>query len=224
MELKHYPWVGLVQDTEALCPFVQMHLERDITTVVGANEAGKSQLITVIQCLFRGQPSASGTPVATRPSSASGGTATPGVWPPVLLPDGRRTAVRHLLSPRQRREAFRGFGYSRFSGARCSYYRKEVAFAEPALDDQQLQALQLPRANRVDADVALPASVSPYDLLSGATALHVRDRVSWHSIHNDPKEKRRSVRHPWHPSDSPMPPFGTQTPRKPNRRPNRWPW
>lgn len=48
------PW-DLVNGEEGLFyPFVRIPMERDITTVVGANESGKSQLLAAIGCLLTG--------------------------------------------------------------------------------------------------------------------------------------------------------------------------
>lgn len=48
------PW-DLIGDENRFYPFVRIPMERDITTVVGANESGKSQLLTAIRCLLTGE-------------------------------------------------------------------------------------------------------------------------------------------------------------------------
>jgi predicted ATPase len=48
------PW-DLLGEEELFYPFVRIPLERGITTVVGANESGKSQLLTAIKCLLTGK-------------------------------------------------------------------------------------------------------------------------------------------------------------------------
>lgn len=48
-----HPW-DLLGQGGLFYPFVRIPLERDITTVVGANESGKSQLLTAIKCLLTG--------------------------------------------------------------------------------------------------------------------------------------------------------------------------
>jgi hypothetical protein len=55
-DVEEHPWDIVVSDERSYYPFVNVDLERDITTVVGANEAGKSQLITAIQCLLGDKP------------------------------------------------------------------------------------------------------------------------------------------------------------------------
>lgn len=172
------PWDGLGGDSEAFYPFVRVDLERDITTVVGANEAGKSQLITAIQCLLGDR--------TISPRDFCRYSAFFGVRGQLPLPefggrfssltDSEQMAVTSLVSAEP--GSIPEFWVFRFPRGMMLYYRKDGSFAEHALDDQQLQALQLPRARRIDADVALPASVSLYDLLSGTTSPHVRDRVS----------------------------------------------
>ena len=50
------PWDLVGEDGEALFyPFVRIPMERDITTVVGANESGKSQLLGAIERLLTGR-------------------------------------------------------------------------------------------------------------------------------------------------------------------------
>ncbi|GLY43017.1 hypothetical protein Amsp01_090400 [Amycolatopsis sp. NBRC 101858] len=48
-----HPWDVLPDDTKF--PFVKVPLEREVTTVVGANESGKSQLLTAIKCALTGE-------------------------------------------------------------------------------------------------------------------------------------------------------------------------
>jgi len=47
------PWDLL--DDELFYPFVRVPMEKQITTVVGANESGKSQLLSAIKCLLTGK-------------------------------------------------------------------------------------------------------------------------------------------------------------------------
>lgn len=48
------PW-DLVGEQELFFPFVRIPIEPDVTTVVGANEAGKSQLLSAIEALLTGE-------------------------------------------------------------------------------------------------------------------------------------------------------------------------
>ena len=48
------PW-DKVGDTDLFFPFIRVPLEPDITTVVGANESGKSQLLGAIKSLLTGE-------------------------------------------------------------------------------------------------------------------------------------------------------------------------
>lgn len=210
-QVEPYPWDGLVEDSEAFYPFVRVDLERDITTVVGANEAGKSQLITAIQCLLGDRD--------INPRDFCRYSAFFGVRGQLPLPefggrfssltDSEQLAVTTVISAEP--GSIPEFWVFKFPRGTMLYYRKEGVFVEHALDDQQVEALQLPRARRIDADVALPASVSLYDLLSGATVPHVRDRVSWHSIHNNLKQNEdQYVINGTQVADL-MPQLGTQT-------------
>ena len=47
------PW-DVLPNTELFYPFVRVPMERGITTVVGANESGKSQLLQALKCLLTG--------------------------------------------------------------------------------------------------------------------------------------------------------------------------
>lgn len=47
------PWDRL--DEDLFYPFVRIPMEQEITTVVGANESGKSQLLSAIKCLLTGR-------------------------------------------------------------------------------------------------------------------------------------------------------------------------
>lgn len=47
------PW-DVVGPNDQYYPFVRLDLEADITTIVGANEAGKTQVLTAIKCLLEG--------------------------------------------------------------------------------------------------------------------------------------------------------------------------
>lgn len=209
-----HPWDGLTGDPEAFYPFVRVDLESDITTVVGANEAGKSQLITAIQCLLGDR--------AISPRDFCRYSAFFGVRGQLPLPefggrfssltDAEQVAVTSLVAAEP--GSIPEFWVFRLPQRTVLYYRKDGAFAEQALDNQQLQALQLPKARRIDADVALPASVSLYDLLSGATAPHVRDRVSWHSIHNDLKRNEDQYAVNGALVSDLMPVLGSQTPEE----------
>jgi hypothetical protein len=49
------PWDLLPGDDELFYPYVKVPVEAGITTVVGANESGKSQLISAIECLLSGE-------------------------------------------------------------------------------------------------------------------------------------------------------------------------
>jgi len=48
------PW-DFVEEPKSFYPFVRIPMESGITCVVGANESGKSQLLTAIKCLLTGE-------------------------------------------------------------------------------------------------------------------------------------------------------------------------
>ena len=49
------PWDTVDETDDRFFPFVQIPLEQGITTVVGANESGKSQVISAMKCLLTGK-------------------------------------------------------------------------------------------------------------------------------------------------------------------------
>lgn len=183
-----FPWDGLIDDREAFYPFVKVDLERDITTVVGANEAGKSQLITAIQCLL-------GDKVIT-PKDFCRYSNFFGVRGRLPLPefggcfssltDSDHAAIASVAGVQA--GSVDEYWVFRFASGPVLYYWRDGAYVEQALDEIQLQALRLPVARRIDSDVALPASVSLYDLQMGATTPHDKDRAYWHRVHSDLKQ------------------------------------
>lgn len=179
-----FPWDALPEEPDAFYPFVKVDLEPDITTVVGANEAGKSQLIVAIQCLLGDRAI---TPKDfCRYSQFFGGVR--GIMP---LPQfgGRFTqlqesdlaALQTLLGV-----PFTGseFWMFRVGPQPLLYWRDQSGWSERVLSDEELAQLPLPVARRIDADVALPASVSLYDLANGMTTPHPpRGRADWYAIY-----------------------------------------
>lgn len=182
-----FPWDGLATEPDAFYPFVKVDLEEDITSVVGANEAGKSQLITAIQCLLGDK--------SITPRDFCRYSTFFGVTGRLPLPEfgGRFTS----LTPSDRgnlaaagiadTDAIDEYWVFRFSSGPALFHRAGDQFVRTPLDDYILSLLQLPVARRINADIALPASVSLYDLQSAASAPHPRDRVAWHQIHAELK-------------------------------------
>lgn len=210
-DVERFPWDALAEDTAAFYPFVKIDLERDITTVVGANEAGKSQLITAIQCLLGDR--------TISPRDFCRYSNFFGVRGRLPLPEfgGRFSSLTDLdlaaLSAVASMEAggIREFWVFRLQRGAVLYYRRDGEYVEQPLDEQQLSALRLPAARRINSDVALPASVSLYDLQSGATTPHIRDRGYWHRIHTDLKQNEEQYAANSTPVAAIMPAVGSPT-------------
>lgn len=172
-----FPWDTLPEEPDAFYPYVKVDLEEDITTVVGANEAGKSQLIVAIQCLLGDR--------AISPKDFCRYSQFFGVRGTMPLPQfgGRFThlneqdlqALQDLLGAPFTSSEFWMF---RADSSPRIYWRDQAGWSERHLSPEQLAALPLPVARRIDADVALPASVSLYDLVGGARApIHVVGQI-----------------------------------------------
>ncbi|MEP9394360.1 AAA family ATPase [Gordonia sp. VNK1] len=182
---KRYPWEALNTEPDAYYPFVRVGLEHDITTVVGANESGKSQLISAIQCLLGDKPvvprdfcrySRFFGVRGTMPTPEFGGRFTD------LTPD-EQTAVSEAASLHAAPTEFYFFRLQRGSfvyvkdGA--GEYQEHIVQPNAENSQKLEDALRLPVARRVDANVVLPSSASLFDLQSGAVTPDVRDRSAW---------------------------------------------
>jgi predicted ATPase len=182
-DVEEHPWDIVVSDERSYYPFVNVDLERDITTVVGANEAGKSQLITAIQCLLGDKPisprdfcrySLFFSVQGTLPVPEFGGHFT-------NLTTEERSALSSVASniPAETQD----FWLFRHPGAISLYWRTLSQFETLDITEQQVEMLLLPRARRISADVPLPASVSLYDLKDLAALPDSRSRSDWDGIH-----------------------------------------
>lgn len=166
------PW-DLFGPDDLFFPFVRVPLEEDITTVVGANEAGKSQLLSAVECLLGVQ-----TPVKRdfcRYSTEFAEENAPQI-PEIggeftdLGPDDL-TALQGLrawtASPI---ESFRLFRF---------HDRTRIYVGDEFVDvDATFGGLKLPRSFRIDANVPLPESVE-IAYLAGKTSGLSRTRRSW---------------------------------------------
>lgn len=161
-------------------PFVHLDLERDVTTVVGANESGKSQLISAIQCLLGDRP--------VSPRDFCRYSEYFSVRGKMPLPEfgGRfvdfsaaeRSAIALALGqPFEESELW----YFRLADGEYCYVQTPERFITTAVNDGPA-TLHLPTARRLDAEAALPASVSLYDLSRGASSPDLRSRSNWYDV------------------------------------------
>ncbi|MFD4323565.1 AAA family ATPase [Nocardioides sp. NPDC058538] len=165
------PW-DVVGPDDQYYPFVRLDLENDITTIVGANEAGKTQVLTAIECLLTGTGFVEEDFCRYSVWFAEddgprlpefGGRFTD------LTPGETETlkAIADWADPE-----LTSFHLFRFHDRNVVYVGDECA----AVDD--LSSLGLPRAFSINAKVPLPDSVEIAYLASSEGAAS-RTRVSW---------------------------------------------
>lgn len=174
------PIAPVVDDTagESYYPFVRVQLERDITTVVGANESGKSQLITAIQCLLGDHE--------IRPRDFCRYSKFFGVRRSMRLPEfgGHFTEVtdgeRAVLVDVARRDVPDDFWFFRLQAGPVLYFEDEGgSITTLDLTAEQVDMLPLPTARRIDSKVVLPSSASLFDLAAGKVSSQPRSRDQW---------------------------------------------
>jgi predicted ATPase len=168
-------------------PFVTVQLERDITTVVGANETGKSQLITAIQCLLGDHE--------IRPRDFCRYSKFFGVRRSMRLPEfgGRFTAVtaeeRYELIATVGRNVPGDFWFFRLQRGPVLYFEEDDgSITSVDLTGDQAATLPLPTARRIDSKVVLPSSASLFDLASGEASPQPRSRDQWLDLFKQLKE------------------------------------
>jgi predicted ATPase len=168
------PWDVVDEQDDRFFPFVKLSLEQDISTVVGANESGKSQVISAVKCLLtsdgierRDFCRYSELLVVDKEMAVPefGGEFAD-------LTDEERDVVRGLLGAGAD-DPVDSFWLFRFN-KRVTVYSRQTATgaAEPAwlsraLTDAQLKKITLPSFFEIHADVPLPSSV-PLEYLTAA--------------------------------------------------------
>ncbi|KQH80025.1 hypothetical protein AO501_33930 [Mycobacterium gordonae] len=163
----------LVGDDELFFPFVRIPLEPDVTTVVGANEAGKSQLLYAIEALLTGKGYVRRD--FCRYSTEFAEEAAPGL--PEFggeftdLSEDEHSAVLGLAN--WTAETVNSFHLFRFHDRTVVYVGEESVEV-----DEALSGLALPRSFRIDARVPLPDSVE-IAYLAGDTSRTGRTRDGW---------------------------------------------
>lgn len=185
-----FPWDALPGNTESYYPFVKVSLETDITTVVGANEAGKSQLITAVRSLLGD--------VEISPRDFCRYSQFFGVTDQMPIPefggrfvdldDAQGDALKALGGV-----AVDEFWLFRLRDGNFVYVRDEESVKAIPVSDAQIADLKLPRARLMNADVVLPSSVSLYDLRDGALTPDPRDRARWLQFLQATHEKKAEI-------------------------------
>ena len=159
-------WDALSDSDDRFFPFVKIPVEADITTVVGANEAGKTQVITAIECLLTGDN------IKSRDFCRYSGlvAVNKALQVPEFggrfnnLTDTEHKAVAAAVGV-QPDAPFDSFWFFRFNGSNRLYVRLTDAvgnITEVAKDltDAKLRALPLPLISKIDADVPLPDDIA----------------------------------------------------------------
>lgn len=160
------PWDVLSATDDRKFPFVKIPVEADITTVVGANEAGKTQVITAIECLLTGEN------IRSRDFCRYSGlvAVNKALQVPEFggrfndLDDTEREAVASAAGlPTD--TVFDSFWFFRLNGANKIYVRSIDALGGTSevskdLTDAKLKSLPLPLVSKIDAEVPLPDDIA----------------------------------------------------------------
>lgn len=146
------------EDTDPWLPFVRVPLERDITAVVGANEAGKSQLLTAIEAVLSGNPikRADFCRYSELYSVKHGEIRLPEFGGRFSLEDGESLAISGL-------EEAREFTLYR-PGGDAPFVVSEGSRIDLSEDDYLTLEAQLPTFHKLATDLAIPDSVSIAEL------------------------------------------------------------
>lgn len=158
----------LLEDSGLFFPFVRVPMESGITTVVGANESGKSQLLGAIKCLLSGEKieprdfcrySQFFTVGGEMKRPEFGGEFTD-------LSEEQVAAIRSIagLSDSVEIETFHFF---RMNAGPVVFVRNGTEWNEVRVEEVEIDSLNLPTYFLIDANAPLPDSV-PLAYLTGA--------------------------------------------------------
>lgn len=163
-QAKPHPWD--VFDGDKFYPFVSIPMERGITTVVGANESGKSQTLSAIKCLLTGEGIQRKD--FCRYStffSVSKDMAVPEFGGEFTdLTSEEATTIRSLAGLNQD-SAVESFCLFRFNRRNVLYVRHGGGWAEHELKVAEAKQISLPTYFEINANIPLPDSV-PIDYLT----------------------------------------------------------
>lgn len=159
-------------------PFVRVPLERDITTVVGANESGKSQLLSAIMCALTGKDIERGDFCRySQFFAVDRSMAYPDFGLGFYhLTDADREALIKVCDATSE-VGLDAFAVFRFGGRPPTVYIRELDkwVSHKVLDESALNAM-LPRPFMIDAEVPLPDSVPIAFLTKGKLGNKLRAR------------------------------------------------
>lgn len=171
------PWDVIGDDL--FYPFVRIPMEGDITTVVGANESGKSQLLSAVKYLLTGDGIERQD--FCRYSgffSVDKALAVPefGAEFTELSEDEANTIRKITKLPRD--ENLKSFYLFRFNGRRALYFWRDNNWARHELRAIDNGRLSLPTYFEIDADIPIPDSV-PLEFLAKGRARKGMTRGKW---------------------------------------------
>ncbi len=177
-QAKPHPW-DKVGDDELFYPFVAVSLEKDITTVVGANESGKSQLLSAIEMALSGEDIQRGHFCRySQFFAVNAGT--------MALPDFGLEFRDLTAADRAGLEAackiskldqLQSFAVFRFNGGEPVVYLQIAdSWTDHQVRDPQALAKLLPHTFRIESAVPLPDSVPLAYLAAGKWTRGVRGR------------------------------------------------
>lgn len=178
---EHAPWDRI---GNAFFPFVRVTLDPQITTVVGANESGKSHLLSAIEKAVSGEDimSEDFCRYSEFFTVAAGEMRTPDFgseW--TLESEDERAKIRELCNA-PATQTIDHFCLFRTSGGEVRIYlpskSNKDGFTTHVIQPQGIAPL-LPRTFHIDSQIGLPDSVSLHDLINGpdnASGLQAMER------------------------------------------------
>jgi len=173
------PW-DTAPDSDLFYPFVRVDMERGITTVVGANESGKSQLISAVKCLLTGD--------GIKPNDFCRYSEFLKVDSKMLLPEfgaefGNLTEadikVVRSLAKLDPDPEISSFWFFRLNSGPILYVKHNEEWSSIDLKAADLKKLVFPTIFTIDSEVPLPESI-PIDYLAATDAKRrPRSRRTW---------------------------------------------
>jgi predicted ATPase len=172
----HKPWD--VTEDGLVYPFVKVSIEDGITAVVGANESGKSQLLSAIRCGLTGDDIRRGDFCRySQFFSVSRNMSVPEFGLYLTNLSDRDVEQLEVICSTAFENRPSSFYLFRFTGAVARlYFRVGSDWSEFLIDNPSTLDPLLPRSFEIKADIPLPDSVPIDYLATGDMGPHVQDR------------------------------------------------
>ena len=183
-DAKPFPWDTI---DNAFFPFVRVTLDPKITTVVGANESGKSHLLSAIEKAVSGEhiKSEDFCRYSDFFTVAAGQIRTPDFgleW--TALSENEKAQIAKLCDVPATEEIDHFFLFRMSGGEARIYLPSKEGFSTHSISSEAIKAL-LPRTFQIDSKIALPDSISLRDLINGpdrASGLQAVERTQRASL------------------------------------------